>query len=126
MKLFCNLTSKLKTSVQSHKSYVLLPKNTFYLKFLKLLFLEGLISRIVSTTSGKLKVILKYSSNGTPSFKEIKFLSTPGKISYMSYTQLAKASSGVGLIIISTNKGLMTHHSCIKFKIGGTALCYII
>lgn len=126
MKLFCNLTSKLKTSVQSGQGSVLFPKNTFYLKFLKLLFLEGLVSKVVRTNSGKLKVFLKYSSNGTPSFKEIKFLSTPGKNSYMTYIQLAKAASGFGLVIVSTNKGLMTHHSCIKFKIGGTALCYII
>jgi small subunit ribosomal protein S8 len=126
MKLFCNLTSKLKTSIQSHQSYVILPKNIFYLKFLKLLFLEGFISRIVPISSLKLKVFLKYSANGTPSFKEIKFLSKPGKISYVSYNELTKAALGVGLIVVSTNKGLMSHHSCIKFKIGGTALCYII
>lgn len=126
MKLFCNLTSKLTTSIQSNQSYVVLPKNTFYLKFLKLLFLEGFVSRIVTTNSGKLKVFLKYSSNGTPSFKEISFLSTPGKICYMSYKELTKVASGVGIIVISTNKGLMSHNSCVKLKIGGTALCYII
>jgi len=126
MKLFCNLTSKLKTSIQSHQSYVILPKNIFYLKFLKLLFLEGFISRIVPISSDKLKVFLKYSSNGTPSFKEIKFLSKPGKISYISYKELTKVALGVGLIVVSTNKGLMSHHSCVKCKIGGTALCYII
>jgi small subunit ribosomal protein S8 len=126
MKLFCNLTSKLNVSVQSYKSYVLLPKNIFFLKFLKLLFLEGFVSRILVTNSKKIKVYLKYCSKGSPSFKKIKFLSKPGKIQYSSYKELSKLSTGVGLIIVSTNKGLLTHHSCIKLKIGGTILCYII
>lgn len=126
MKLFCNLTSKLALSIRSNQSYVILPKNTFYLRFLKLLFLEGFVSKIITTNSGKLKVFLKYSSKGMPSFKEIKFLSTPGKNCYMSYEELTKVALGFGIIVISTNKGLMSHNSCIKLKMGGTALCYII
>lgn len=125
MKLFCNLTSKLQTSIQSHQNYVILPKNTLYFKFLKLLFLEGFISSIVLHGSEKVKVNLKYSSNGIPSFKKIKFLSKPGKNCFMSYNELSKLALGVGLVVVSTNKGLMSHHSCIKLKLGGTALCYI-
>jgi small subunit ribosomal protein S8 len=126
MKLFCNLTSKLNISIQSSQSYIVLPKNLFFLNFLKLLFLEGFISRIVVMDSKKIKVYLKYCSKGMSSFKKIKFLSTPGKIRYTTYKELAKLSTGVGLIIVSTNRGLLTHHSCIKLKTGGTALCYII
>jgi ribosomal protein S8 len=44
----------------------------------------------------------------------------------MSYNELTKISLGVGTIVISTNKGLMSHNSCIKLKLGGTALCSII
>jgi ribosomal protein S8 len=126
MKLFCNLTSKLKTSIQLQQKYTLLPQNSFYFRFLKLLFFEGIISRVYLTNSNKLKVYLKYDSRGTPCFKKINFLSTPGKSSYMSYKEMTKFAHGLGTIVISTNKGLLSHHSCIKLKIGGTALCYIV
>ena len=126
MKSFCNLTSKLNLSLQSNQNYVIFPKNIFFLNFLKLLFLEGLISRIFFLKSGKIKVYLKYCSKGTPSFKKIKFLSKPGKNTFTSYKELTKYSIGVGLVIISTNKGLLSHSSCIKYKIGGKILCYII
>jgi len=125
MKLFCNLTSKLQTSVRSHKNFILLPNNKLYHRFLKLLFLEGFLSKVLLTNSGKLKVYLKYSASGAPSFKKIKFLSKPGKFCYLSYKELTKMSTGVGIIVLSTNKGLLNHHSCIKRKLGGTALCFI-
>ena len=46
---------------------------------------------------------------------------TPG--SWINKIQLSK---GVGLFIISTKEGLLTNHLCLKRKIGGAALCYLI
>ena len=77
--------------------------------------------------SGKfLKVFLKYQSNGSPTLKEVKHFSTPGKSIYLTYTHLTKLNQGVGVFILSTSRGLLTNHSCLKKKIGGTALCYLI
>jgi ribosomal protein S8 len=127
MKLFCNLIVQLKMSFKSHQKYIILPKNIFYLKFLKILFLEGFISRIVFINSqNKIKIYLKYNSDGASTFKEIKILSSSSKNLYLSYKQLTKLTHGLGVFFISTNKGLLSHHSCLKLKIGGTALCYII
>ena len=123
----CNLTSKLKNAVRSNQRYIYLPNTSLSLEFLKLLFVEGLISGVTKIESDKsLKVFIKYNSNGSPSFKEIKLLSTPGKMFYLSYKQIAKLSEGVGLFIISTKEGLLTNHLCLKRKIGGAALCYLI
>ena len=123
----CNLTSKLKNAVRYNQRYIYLPNTSLSLEFLKLLFVEGLISGVTKIESDKsLKVFIKYNSNGSPSFKEIKLLSKPGKMFYLSYKQIAKLSEGVGLFIISTKEGLLTNHLCLKRKIGGAALCYLI
>lgn len=91
------------------------------------MFLEGFISHVVSINSNKfLKVHLKYSSNGTPSFTEIKLLTTPSKNFFLSYSELNKISKGVGVLFISTNQGLFTQEICLKRKLGGVALCYIL
>jgi small subunit ribosomal protein S8 len=127
MILFCNLTSKLKNALKSNKKYVYLSNNSFSLNFLKILFLEGLISGVIEIDSGKfLKVFLKYSKTGKPSFSEIKLLSKPGKMFYLSYKQLAKLSEGVGVFIVSTKEGFLTNNLCLKHKTGGTVLCYLI
>jgi small subunit ribosomal protein S8 len=124
----CNLTSKLKNGIRANKKYIYLPSSSLSLELLRLLFLEGIILGVTKIKSGKttiLKVFLKYNSNGSPSFKDIKVLSKPGKMFYLSYKQIAKLSKGVGLFIISTKEGLLTNHLCLKRKIGGAALCYL-
>lgn len=126
MKSFCLLTSKLNVSLQLYQRYIIIPRTFFFLNFLKFLFIEGFILRIVPINSKKVKVYLKYCSKGTPSFKKIKLISKPGKNYYITYKELAKLGTGMGLMVISTNKGLLNHHSCLKLKLGGTALCYII
>ncbi|PCI24069.1 MAG: 30S ribosomal protein S8 [SAR324 cluster bacterium] len=125
MKLFSNFTSKLISSVHSHKSYAVLPKNLFYFKFLKLLFREGFVSRVILQNSGRVKVYPKYCGKGFCAFHKIKILSTPGKVFYLSYNELTKMGLGTGIIVLSTCKGLLSHHSCLKLKIGGTALCHV-
>jgi small subunit ribosomal protein S8 len=127
MNLLCNLTSTLKNAIKCNKKFIFFPKNVFCLQFLKLMFEEGFISSVKDINSGKfLKVQLKYNLNGNPSFKEIKLLSTPGKTVFLSYQQLTKLNEGVGVFFISTNEGLLTNDYCLKRKIGGTGLCYII
>jgi small subunit ribosomal protein S8 len=122
----CNLTSKLKNGIRANKKYIYLPSSSLSLELLRLLLLEGIILGVTKIKSGKtLKVFLKYNSNGSPSFKDIKVLSKPGKMFYLSYKQIAKLSKGVGLFIISTKEGLLTNHLCLKRKIGGAALCYL-
>jgi len=91
------------------------------------MFEEGFVANVREINSGKfLKVQLKYNLNGNSTFRDIKLVSTPGKIVSLSYRQLTKLSEGVGIFFISTSKGLLTNNSCLKRKIGGTGLCYII
>lgn len=127
MTVFSNLTSKLKNAQRFNREFIIVPKTALCLNFLKLLCLEGFISGVVEMNSGKLlKVNLKYQINGTPILKEIKVLSTPGKPTYLCYSHLTKLKQGVGTIILSTPIGLLTNQDCLKNKIGGTALCYLI
>jgi|TARA_B110001469_G_C9647439_1_gene328044 small subunit ribosomal protein S8 len=127
MNLFCDLITILKNAIKSNKKFIFLPKSLFCLQFLKLMFSEGFISNIQEIDSGRfLKVQLKYDLNGNPTFKKIKPLSTPGKTLSLSYKQLTKLNEGVGVLFISTSEGLATNHVCLKRKIGGTALCYIV
>jgi len=127
MNLLCNLTSILKNAIKCNKKFIFFPKNVYCLKFLKSMFEEGFISSVKEIDSGKfLKVQLKYNLSGNPSFKDIKLLSTPGKTIFLSYQQLTKINEGIGVFFISTNEGIMTNNRCLKRKIGGTGLCYVI
>ncbi len=127
MNLFCNLISQLKNAIRSNRSFILFPKNSFCLNFLKLLFAEGIISSVVELPHSKLlKVKLKYDLKGTACFRDIRTISSSSKMCYLSYVQLAKLEQGIGFFVVSTNNGLLTGHECIKRRVGGTVFCHII
>jgi ribosomal protein S8 len=63
----------------------------------------------------------------TPFFKSIRLISTPSKkhqISLKSLSLLNKTLKA-SILILSTNKGIITHHDALKFKVGGLALCVV-
>jgi ribosomal protein S8 len=126
MNLFCNLTSQLKNAIKSNQKFVYFPKTSLIYHFLKVLFFEGFVSGVVEIRSGKiLKVILKYDSKGTTSFKEIKTFSTSNKKFNLSYPQIVKTSTGLVTFVISTNRGILTNNTCLKRKVGGSIICSI-
>jgi len=70
-----------------------------------------------------IEIKLKYSGNlKKPSITNLKRLSSPGLRVYSSYKNIPRILNGMGNIIISTSKGLMTDQEARNNKIGGEVL----
>lgn len=70
-----------------------------------------------------IEIKLKYNGNlKNPSITNLKRLSSPGLRIYSSYKKIPKILNGMGTIIISTSKGLLTDHEARINKIGGEIL----
>nr|YP_010020526.1 30S ribosomal protein S8 [Ulva lacinulata]YP_010530117.1 ribosomal protein S8 [Ulva torta]UJJ82035.1 ribosomal protein S8 [Ulva laetevirens]QOK35445.1 30S ribosomal protein S8 [Ulva lacinulata]QWL15289.1 30S ribosomal protein S8 [Ulva lacinulata]UFQ87322.1 ribosomal protein S8 [Ulva torta]ULC80483.1 30S ribosomal protein S8 [Ulva lacinulata] len=70
-----------------------------------------------------IEIKLKYSGNlKKPSITNLKRLSSPGLRVYSSYKNIPRILNGMGTIIISTSKGLMTDQEARNNKIGGEVL----
>ena len=88
---------------------------------------EGYISGFgVTEVEGKpqLTIDLKYYA-GKPVIEEIKRVSRPGLRSYKGSDELPKNRAGLGVAIVSTNKGLMTDKQARAAGIGGEILCTV-
>lgn len=88
---------------------------------------EGYINGYaVSEEGGKpvIKVELKYFQ-GKPVIEEIKRVSRPGLRSYKGKDDLPKNRAGLGIAIMSTNKGLMTERKAAAAGLGGEVLCTV-
>ena len=88
---------------------------------------EGFISgHSVDENDGKpvLNVSLKYFQ-GNPVIEEIKRVSRPGLRYYRGKEELPKNRAGLGVVILSTNKGLMTEKQAQAAGIGGEVLCTV-
>jgi small subunit ribosomal protein S8 len=105
-----------------------IPSSKFRLKILEVLKTEGFIVsyHIEKKEKNKVSLIvdLKYYE-GTPVIREIKRVSKPGRRVYSSATSIPKIQNGLGLAIISTNKGIMSDIDARKNNIGGEIICRV-
>ena len=62
-----------------------------------------------------------------PFFKSIRLISTPSKKHRLSLKSLNLINKTLkaSVLILSTDKGILTHREALKFKIGGLALCVV-
>ncbi len=89
---------------------------------------EGYIDgydRIDDGNQGLLRVQLKYSDLGEHAISEIKRISKPGCRIYRAKDELPDVLGGLGIVIVSTNKGVISDRNCRKENVGGEVLCVV-
>nr|AOC61458.1 ribosomal protein S8 [Rhexinema sarcinoideum] len=89
---------------------------------------EGYIEAFsVSTKSEKLlEIRLKYlGAQKKPCITNLKRLSWPGLRFYSKYKDIPLVLNGMGVVIVSTSKGLMTDREARANKVGGELVCSI-
>ena len=89
----------------------------------ELLKKQGYIESIQKSSNNLIEIKLKYNNNSKkPCINNLKRLSSPGLRIYCSYKKIPRILNGMGTIIISTSKGLMTDNEARTNKIGGEIL----
>ncbi len=89
---------------------------------------EGYIEdfdRIEDGVQGILRVKLKYDQAGQSAIEQIARVSKPGRRVYSSAEDLPVVMNGMGIVVVSTSKGLMSDKSCRQAKIGGEIICTV-
>ncbi len=103
------------------------PSSKIKVALSKVLENEGFIGGYsVEDNEGKsvISVDLKYFE-GKPVIEEIKRVSRPGLRDYKGAGDIPKNRSGLGVAILSTNKGLMTDKQAQAAGLGGEVLCTV-
>jgi ribosomal protein S8 len=120
------LLSHIKNGQKSSKSFILYPQRKNCGLVLNILWEEGYI--LGYTVSKKyprmFEIFLKYKDNNSV-IKHLTSIAKPSCKIYCSVKQLWKIKFNLGLILLSTNKGILTLNSCKKLNIGGELLCLI-
>nr|YP_009105802.1 ribosomal protein S8 [Koliella corcontica]AIT94528.1 ribosomal protein S8 [Koliella corcontica] len=87
---------------------------------------EGFIDSFLITSSNELQIKLKYKGlYKTPCITNLKRISKPGLRIYINYKEIPKILGGMGILILSTSKGIMTGREARFHKIGGEIICTI-
>ena len=105
-----------------------MPSSNFRLKVLEVLKNEGFVSsyHIEKKDNNKVSLVvdLKYYE-GIPVIKEIKRVSKPGRRVFSRADSIPRIQNGLGLAIISTNKGVMSDIEARKNNVGGEIICRV-
>ena len=122
-KTFVGLVSTLKNGQLAKKKILLYKRHKMGAAFLNILWDEGFIAGY-KIDQDYFRIFLKYKMN-KPVIKSINFITKPGHKIYYRLTQLWKLQPNTGVVIISTNKGLMSLDECKRYKLGGQPLVII-
>ena len=122
-----DLLTRIRNAQMAKLPTVGIPSSKMKIAIAKVLQDEGYIAGYkVDENGGKpeLSIELKYFQ-GMPVIEEIKRASRPGLRSYKGKDDLPKVRAGLGISIMSTNKGLMTETQARAAGIGGEVLCTV-
>ncbi|AWM81420.1 30S ribosomal protein S8 [Gammaproteobacteria bacterium ESL0073] len=121
-----DMLTRIRNAQMAEKSIVSMPSSKLKVAVAKVLHDEGYIVGYTVSESVKpeLAIELKYFE-GRPVIEELKRASRPGLRNYKSALELPKVRGGLGISIISTNKGVMTDRAARAAGVGGEVLCTV-
>ncbi len=119
------LTRMRNAQMAGHES-VDVPNSKIKRSILQVLLDEGFINGFESddATKSTIHIDLKYH-NGSSVIEEIKRISRPGLRIYKECADLPQVRGGLGIAVVSTNKGVMTDKKARAAGVGGEVLCTV-
>ena len=123
-----DLLTRLRNASMVSKPSVSIPHSNFKLELAKLLKNEGYVSDVKVSGEGVKKLIdidMKYSDEGMSVISGMHRLSKPGQRVYSSFDKLPRNNGGLGTVIVSTSRGLLSDSEARKRKLGGELICEV-
>lgn len=130
-----DMLTRIRNANLAYKTNVSLSKTKVHEKICQILEQEGFIEKFYLSEAepNELIVDLKYhkiqsvsgSGVGKPCITNLKRISKPGLRIYTNSREIPKVLGGMGILILSTSKGLMTDRQARQARLGGEILCSV-
>ena len=94
----------------------------------KVLSDEGFIGGVRSDNEGKFPTLvleLRYAEEGRSMIDGIKRVSSPSRRVYVGSSEIPTVRSGLGMLVLSTSKGVMCDREARAAKVGGEVICEV-
>jgi len=123
-----DMLTRIRNAVRMKSREVKIPASSIKFGIAKVLQEEGYIlgfDRIDDAKQGLLRLHLKYDQKGEPVIHEIKRESKAGCRVYRAVDEMPKVLNGLGIAIISTNRGVLSDRQCKESNVGGELICTV-
>ncbi|HWG06470.1 MAG TPA: 30S ribosomal protein S8 [Beijerinckiaceae bacterium] len=123
-----DMLTRIRNAQMRRKGKVSTPGSRLRGNVLDVLQAEGYIRGYSTTDYGngrtEFEIELKYY-DGEPVIRQIERVSKPGRRVYSAVDAMPRVGNGLGIIIVSTPKGVMADHSAREHNVGGEVLCRV-
>lgn len=122
--------TRIRNAQKAHHKVVEIPSSNLKKEMTKVLHDKGYILSYKfddnNGPQGIIKIALKYHPvSKIPAIKSLQRISKPGLRKYASADNLPRVLNGLGIAILSTNKGIISDKEARAENVGGEVLCYI-
>ena len=123
-----DMLTRIRNAQRAGISDVTMPSSKLKVAVARVLKEEGYIGdlSVAGREGGKadLTIVLRYHQ-GKPVIEELKTISRPGLRRYSGRDEIPKIRGGLGVVILSTNKGVMTDRAARARGLGGELICSV-
>ena len=124
-----DMLTRIRNANTAKHDTVDVPSSKMKLAIAKILLDEGYIKSYELVENGKfndIRITLKYgASKNEKIISGLQRISKPGLRVYANKEELPKVLGGLGVVNISTNKGVITDKEARKLGVGGEVLCFV-
>jgi small subunit ribosomal protein S8 len=123
-----DLLTRIRNATSVRHDRMDVPASKMKLEIAKILKQEGYIrtfKMIEEGPQGTIRIYLKYADDGEPVIHGLRRVSKPGRRVYRGAGELEKVRNGLGVAVISTNRGVVTDEQARGLQVGGEVLCEI-
>ena len=120
--------TRIRNAIQAGHTSVDIPESRIKREISRVLLRERFIARYVrirDNKQGMLRIYLKYTPEGESVIDGIERVSRPGYRIYYGVDEIPRILNGLGIIVLTTPKGLMTDNEARRNRIGGEPLCKV-
>jgi small subunit ribosomal protein S8 len=123
-----DMLTRIRNAVRIERPQVEMPCSRVKCGLADVLKREGYIwdwREVTSSPVNRLQIDLKYGLNGERLIRHIRRVSKPGRRVYRGASDLKPVLNGLGISVLSTNRGVISDREARQRKLGGEVLCEV-
>ena len=123
-----DLLTRIRNAIAADHEYADIPASKFKTEIARVLDEQGYIESysVEPARVGEvLRVKLKYTEDRRSVISGLQRVSRPGRRTYTHTGELPKVLGGMGTVIMSTSRGVMTGHQARQEGVGGEVVAYV-
>lgn len=123
-----DMLTRIRNALKVERVTVNIPYSRLKSQIADVLKREGYIWDYEVVEDGKFRsisVLLKYGPNGECVIQRIRKISKPGRRYYCGPRELSPVLGGLGIRVLSTNKGVISDREARTQNVGGEVLCEV-